>query len=51
VTTAPVRDAAGEVIGGVEMFRDVSSMLVDFELAEQIQSQSLKRDLQYICIF
>ena len=26
VTTAPVRDATGEVIGRVEMFQDVSSM-------------------------
>jgi hypothetical protein len=29
VTTAPGRNAAGEVIGGVEMFRDVSSRLGD----------------------
>jgi hypothetical protein len=29
VTTAPVHNAAGEVTSGVEMFRDVSSMLVD----------------------
>ena len=29
VTTVPVHNAVGEVIEGVEMFRDVSSMLVD----------------------
>ena len=46
VTTAPVHNAAGEVIGGVEMFRDVSSMLVDLEWIEQIQSRSLELDLQ-----
>ena len=46
VTTAPVHNAAGEVIGGVEMFRDVSSMLVDLEWIEQIQSRSLELGLQ-----
>jgi len=46
VTTASVHNAAGEVIGGVEMFRDVSSMLVDLEWIEQIQSRSLELDLQ-----
>ncbi len=39
VTTAPVHNAAGEVIEGVEMFRDVSSMRVDLQRAKQIQSQ------------
>jgi len=39
VTTAPLHNAAGEVIEGVEMFRDVSSMRVDFQRAKQIQSQ------------
>ena len=51
VTTAPVHNAAGEVIGGVEMFRDGSSIRVALERAEQIQSRSLELDLQYICIF
>jgi hypothetical protein len=45
VTTAPVYNAAGEVIGGVEMFRDVSSMLVDLKQTKQIQSQNLELDL------
>ena len=35
VTTAPVRNAVGEVTGGVEMFRDVSSMQVDLQKANQ----------------
>ena len=45
VTTAPLRDAAGEVVGGVETFREVSSMLVDLERAKRIQSQTLELDL------
>ena len=45
VTTAPAHNATGEVIGGVEMFRDVSSMLVDLKQAKQIQSQNLELDL------
>jgi len=49
--TAPVHNAAGEVTGGVEMFRDVSSMLVDLERAEQIQSRALELNLQYIFIY
>jgi PAS domain S-box-containing protein len=45
VTTAPIRNEAGEVIGGVETFRDVSPMLVDLERAKKIQEQSLSQDL------
>jgi PAS domain S-box-containing protein len=45
VTTAPIRNEAGEVIGGVETFRDVSPMLVDLERAKKIQEQSLDQDL------
>ena len=45
VTTSPIRNAAGEVIGGVETFRDVSPMLVDLERAKKIQEQSLDQDL------
>ena len=45
VTTAPIRNKAGEVIGGVETFRDVSPMLVDLERAQKIQAQSLEQDL------
>ena len=46
VTIAPVHNTAGEVIDGVEMLRGVSSMLVDLEWIEQIQSRSLDLDLQ-----
>ena len=45
VTVAPIRNSAGEVIGGVETFRDVSTMLADLERAKRIQSLSLEKDL------
>ena len=45
VTTAPIRNEAGEVIGGVESFRDVSMMLVDLERAQKIQHQTLQHSL------
>ncbi len=45
VTTAPFRNEAGEVIGAVETFRDVSPMLVDLERAQKIQRQALQQDL------
>ena len=45
VTTAPIHDEAGEIIGGVETFRDVSPMLVELERAQKIQNQTLQHDL------
>jgi len=45
VTTAPIRNEAGKVIGGVETFRDVSLMMMDLERAKKIQTQTLKHDL------
>ena len=45
VSTSPVFNDDGEVIGGVETFRDVSPMLVDLERASKIQTQMLKQDL------
>jgi sigma-B regulation protein RsbU (phosphoserine phosphatase) len=45
VTTAPLYDAAGEVIGGIETFRDVSPMLEDLERAKRIQSQNMGNKL------
>ncbi|MHB0960005.1 MAG: PP2C family protein-serine/threonine phosphatase [Pirellulaceae bacterium] len=45
VTVAPIRDAQGEVIGGVETFRDVSAVLADLEKAKRIQAQSLEANL------
>lgn len=45
VTVAPIRDPAGNIIGGVESFRDVSAMLADMERAKRIQTLSLATDL------
>jgi serine phosphatase RsbU (regulator of sigma subunit) len=45
VTTAPIHNEAGEIIGGVETFRDVSPTLVDLERAQKIQHQALQHDL------
>ena len=45
VTVAPIRDAAGQIIGGVETFRDVSAVLADLERARRIQALSMQADL------
>ena len=45
VTTAPIQNEAGEIIGGVETFRDVSPILVDLERAQKIQRQALQYNL------
>lgn len=45
VTVAPIHDPAGEIIGGVEAFHDVSSVIADLERAKRIQSLSLRTDL------
>jgi PAS domain S-box-containing protein len=45
VTAAPIRNESGEVVGGVETFRDVEPMLKDLERAKMIQAQTLEQDL------
>ena len=45
VTVAPIRNDAGQIIGGVESFRDVSSVYRDLEKARAIQSIALQHDL------
>ena len=45
VTTAPIRNGSGEVVGGVETFRDASPLLVDLERAKKIQAQALEQEL------
>jgi phosphoserine phosphatase RsbU/P len=47
VTVAPIRDPAGEIIGGVETFRDVSALLADLERAKRIQALSLETNLPH----
>jgi PAS domain S-box-containing protein len=43
ITAAPIRDAEGKVVGGVETFRDVSPMLGDLRRARKIQSRALDK--------
>jgi len=45
VTAAPIRNSEGEIIGGVETFRDMSLILRDLEKAKRIQEWSLKNKL------
>lgn len=45
VSVAPIRDAGGEVLGGVETFRDVTSALADLQRAKRIQTLALERDV------
>jgi sigma-B regulation protein RsbU (phosphoserine phosphatase) len=45
VSVAPIRNAAGEVIGGVETFQDASIMVHDLERAKAIQRLALQHDL------
>jgi phosphoserine phosphatase RsbU/P len=45
VAVSPIRDPAGQIIGGVETFRDMSAALADLERAQRIQTLSLERDL------
>lgn len=45
VSVAPIRDADGTIVGGVETFRDVSAALADLERAKRIQTLSLEQDL------
>ena len=45
VTVAPIRDASGEVIGGVETFRDASAVVHDLERAKAIQELALQHDV------
>jgi PAS domain S-box-containing protein len=45
VSVAPIRGDTGEVIGGVETFRDFSESYQNLERARRIQSLSLEHDL------
>ncbi|MHB8902110.1 MAG: PP2C family protein-serine/threonine phosphatase, partial [Thermoguttaceae bacterium] len=45
VSVSPMRDATGQVIGGVETFRDASSMVHDLERAKAIQQLALAHDI------
>ncbi len=45
VSVAPLRNAAGEIIGGVETFQDASAVVHDLERAKTIQQLALQHDL------
>lgn len=42
VTVSPLRDAAGAVVGGVELFRDASESVAEMERAKVIQENTLR---------
>ena len=44
VSVAPVRDPQGEIIGGVESFRDLSPLLADLHRASVIQDHAMMAD-------
>ncbi len=45
VSVAPVHDAGGRVIGGVETFRDLSLEIRDFQRAQKIQARAMRLDV------
>ena len=42
---APIRDADGAIVGGVERFRDATAALADLECAQRIQALSMEHNL------
>lgn len=45
VSVAPVRDASGNVVGGVETFQDLSAEFSDLRRVQRIQSLALREEL------
>ena len=45
VNVAPLRNPAGEIVGGVETFRDLTAVMPDLRRARQIQQRLLNEDL------
>ena len=45
VTVAPIHDARGAVVGGIEVFRDLSAAEEDLRCAQMIQQQTLAAEL------
>jgi PAS domain S-box-containing protein len=45
VSVAPIRNAKGQVIGGVETFQDASAVVHDLERAKAIQELALQHDV------
>jgi len=48
VTAAPLHDAEGKVIGGIETFRDESSRVANMEVAGKIQRHQMPRALPQV---
>lgn len=44
-SVAPLRDQTGEVVGGIEVFRDESARLADMEFARRVQQHALPAEL------
>lgn len=45
VSVAPIHDKTGNVIGGIESFRDLTPLMQDMEQARKIQQHSMQTDL------
>lgn len=45
VTVSPIRDGGGQIIGGVETFRDMTEMLAELERAKAIQRRAMETTL------
>ncbi len=45
VSVAPIRNAAGQVIGGIETFQDASALVHDMERVKAIQQLALTHDM------
>ena len=45
VTVAPIHDDRGKIVGGVETFRDASSVVRDLERAKAIQHAAMEHDV------
>jgi len=45
VSVAPIRDASGQVVGGIEVFRDLTAVMEDLRRARLIQNHTLESQL------
>ncbi|MBF0259806.1 MAG: SpoIIE family protein phosphatase [Desulfamplus sp.] len=46
VNVSPLKNSSGEIIGGVEVFRDVSDVISDLDRAKRIQNKALKWNIR-----
>ncbi len=46
VSVAPLRDPAGQILGGVEVFRDLTNLITDLNRAKAIQEHALESALE-----